>query len=124
MSNFVQNFNHRMCTGCHPFRQISIRMRSHAVGTKKPVVRLQLQMRMRINPVGQVTQYSGGTCIYMRGSRKFCLRGSNSDNVFFFLNFYLFLLLFFCKGREDQNKTKRVSPFKWRFAGGPMVAQH
>ena len=34
----------------------------------------------------------------VRGSRKFCQRGSNFDNVFFFL-------FFFFEGRKDQNTT-------------------
>ena len=39
---------------------------------------------------------------------------------------FFFLLLFFAsyEGREDLNSTKRgTSPAKWRFAGGPMMAQ-
>ena len=51
---------------------------------------------------------TGGRVEYwetMRGSRKFCQRGSISDNVFF-----LFLFLFFFKlmggRRGDPNKTK------------------
>ena len=57
---------------------------------------------------------------FMRGSRKFCQRGSNSDNIF------------------SDNEGERIqiplkvghhrpaseTPFKWRFTGGPMMAQH
>ena len=58
----------------------------------------------------------------MRGSRKFCQRGSKFDNVFF--------ICLFClvdEGIDDPNITKMghhrpasETPFKWRFAGGPM----
>ena len=60
----------------------------------------------------------------MRGSRKFCQRGSNFDwfMTFFFLN---------VEGREDPNKTisdhhrpASKTPFEWCFAGVPMMAQH
>ena len=65
----------------------------------------------------------GGRCnfvfCFMRGSRKLCQRGSNSDNVFF------------DEGREVPSSTKEDNhrpandtPFQWRFAGGPMMAQH
>ena len=62
----------------------------------------------------------------MRGSRKFCQRWSNSGNVVYFLE----------GGREDSNTIKsgtlstrqrnavQMALFKWRFAGGPMIAQH
>ena len=52
----------------------------------------------------------------MRGSRKLCQRGSNSNNVFFV----------FDEGKEDPNITtsRPSSAFKWCFAGGPMMAQH
>ena len=42
----------------------------------------------------------------MRGSRKFCQRVSNSENVFVV-----------DEGREDPNTIK------WRFASGSMIAQ-
>ena len=60
----------------------------------------------------------------MRGSRKFCQRGSKFDNVIF--------ICLFClvdEGIDDANITKMgrhrpasETPFKWRFAGGPMNA--
>ena len=56
----------------------------------------------------------------MRGSRKFCQRGSNYDNV-----------LIVDEERDDPNTTKTghyrpasKTPLKWRFAGGPMMTQH
>ena len=64
----------------------------------------------------------------MRGSRKFCQRGSNTDNVFFLVD----------EGREDPSTTisglssamrwraddgHGVSlACRWRFAGVPMMA--
>ena len=54
----------------------------------------------------------------MSGSRKFCQKVSNSTpkTLFFKLT----------RGREDPNITKSVSRigplFKWRFAGGPIMA--
>ena len=61
----------------------------------------------------------------MSGSRKFCQRGSNFDNVFFF---FFFLV---DEGREDPSTTisgpssaRQRNTIKWRFAGGPMMAQH
>ena len=61
----------------------------------------------------------------MRGSRKFYWRGSNSDNDFF----VLFLV---GEGREDPKyhlkaghyRPTSETPFKWHFAGVPMMAQH
>ena len=47
----------------------------------------------------------------MRGSRKPLQRGSN---------FFTFLVDY---GKED-TITTMSGPIKWRFAGGPMVAQH
>ena len=45
----------------------------------------------------------------MRGSRKFCQRESNSNNVFFS----------FDEGREDPNSTKRIlMAFCWRADDG------
>ena len=51
--------------------------------------------------------------------------------VRFFLLFFFFFFFFFDKGIEDPNSTKSGSssahsetPFKWRFAGGPMMTQH
>ena len=64
----------------------------------------------------------------MRGSRKFCHRWSNFEIVFFFLNFFLYLV---DGEREDPNTTisgpslaPSETPFKWRFAGVSMMAQH
>ena len=51
-----------------------------------------------------VSQYSEAVevCLkIVRHTRKFCQRGSTSDNVFFFFSF------FFYEGREDSNCTKR-----------------
>ena len=55
----------------------------------------------------------------IRGSRKFCQKGSNFDNVFL-------------GGRGEEPKPLSVghhwpaseTPFKWRFAGVPLMAQH
>ena len=59
----------------------------------------------------------------MRGSKKF-FRGVPNLITFFFL-------LLHGEGRKDPNTTisgpstaRQRQPFKWRFAGGPMVAQH
>ena len=60
----------------------------------------------------------------MRGSRKFYQSGSKFDklNVFFIL---------VDEGIEEPNitmngplSTTSKTPFKWRFAGGPMMAQY
>ena len=57
---------------------------------------------------------------YMRGSRKCCQRGSN---------FFFFFLV--DEGREYPNTTNSghnrpasETQSKWRFASGPMMAQH
>ena len=57
----------------------------------------------------------------MRGSRKFCQRGSNFDNVFLKVD----------EGREDPSPTlsgpssaRQRTGINWRFAGMPMNAQH
>ena len=55
----------------------------------------------------------------MRESRKFCLSGGPTQSKDF--SFFLFFLV--DEGREDPNTTKS-GPFEWRFAGGPMMAQH
>ena len=55
----------------------------------------------------------------MRGSRKFCQRGSNFD-VFFFFFFF-----FFDKGRiqvSGPSSACQRNAIKWRFAGVPMMA--
>ena len=53
---------------------------------------------------------------HMRGSRKVCHRRSNFDVFWFFL---------VDEGREDKNTTiSWPSLFKWRFAGGPIMAHH
>ena len=46
----------------------------------------------------------------MRGSRKFCQRESNSDNVCFLVDGEL----------EDPNTTESGTS-KWRFAGEPII---
>ena len=70
--------------------------------------------------------------LYMRGSRKFCQRGSTFDTVFLA-----------DEGKEDPNTTingtssarqrnaiemafrwRADDGLQWRFAGGPMMAQH
>ena len=57
-----------------------------------------------------------------RGSRKFCQRGSNFDNIF------LFSLM--SGGRiqmpllAGHQRPASETPFKWRFAGVTMMAQH
>ena len=52
----------------------------------------------------------------MPGSRKFGQRGSNFDNVLFFL---------VDERKEDPNTTKSgPSSLKWCFADGPMMGQH
>ena len=61
----------------------------------------------------------------MRGSRKFCHRGSN-------INVFIFFFPFFVDGgREDPSNTisesssaRQQNAIKWRFAGVPMMAQH
>ena len=59
----------------------------------------------------------------MRGSRKFCQRGSNYDKVFF-------LVLCGGGGRiqipllAGHQRPACETPFKWRFAGGLIIAQH
>ena len=68
--------------------------------------------------IQKVNEMGGSHNQYMHGSRKFLQRGSNSDNLFFL----------FDEG-EDQNTTSHhrptsETPFKWRFAGEPMMAQH
>ena len=50
----------------------------------------------------------------MCGSRKFCQRGSNFDNVFFF---------FFSLMRGDRTQIPLYAVHH-RLAGGPMLAQH
>ena len=73
-----------------------------------------------------------GNCIFsifispMHRSRKFRQRGSKFDIIFFF--FFFFLV---DEGIEDRNITINVpslarqrNTIKWRFAGGPTMAQH
>ena len=43
--------------------------------------------------------------MHMRGSRKFCQRGSNFDNVFFFYIFFTFIFLFLSLIRGGRIKT-------------------
>ena len=61
---------------------------------------------------------------FMRGSRKFCQRGSKIDKIF--ILFYLV-----DEGIEVPNitingpsSTRQRNAIKWRFAGGPMVVRH
>ena len=58
----------------------------------------------------------------MRTSRKFCQRGSNSDSVFF-----LFLVdeweIIQIALKASHIRSVRETPFKWRFAGGSMMAK-
>ena len=66
--------------------------------------------------------------------QEFCQRGSNSANVFFcsFSFFFFFCVRFYegrVGGRADPNTTisgpssaRQQTPFKWRFASGPMMA--
>ena len=61
----------------------------------------------------------------MRGSKQFCRRGSNFDNVvlcvcIFFVALF-FWVFFSLIGGEDPNTTI-CGPCKWRFAGVPMLA--
>ena len=66
----------------------------------------------------------------MRGSRKFCQMGSNSDNGFFY---FLFSFLFFFSYNEGEriqipikmghHRHASEMPFKWRFAGVPIMSQ-
>ena len=62
----------------------------------------------------------GDTVSVMRGSRKFCQRGSNYD----------FFLSLTGGGRinvsllASHHRPASETPFKWRFAGVPMMAQH
>ena len=69
-----------------------------------------------------VAFYQNHVKCYMRGFRKFCqrLRGGQP--------FFLFFLI---RGKRIQialkaghHRLASETPFKWRFAGGPMMAQH
>ena len=60
-----------------------------------------------------------------QGSRKFCQRGSNFD-IFVFVLFFSLM-----RGGRIQipllvghQRPASETPFKWRFAGGPMMVQH
>ena len=60
----------------------------------------------------------------MRGSRKFCQRGSNFDT-------FLFCIFSLMRGGRIQISLltghewpTSEMPFKWHFAGGPLMAQH
>ena len=63
----------------------------------------------------------------MRGSRKFCQKRSNFDNVFFF-----FLSFFYDdEGNEDLSSTisgpssgRQRNAIIWRSTGVPLLAQH
>ena len=69
----------------------------------------------------------------MRGSRKFCQRGSKFDKVFlFFFSFFFFSFFFVVEGFEDPNITKNgpssagqrnaiEMAFRWRADDGPTL---
>ena len=57
----------------------------------------------------------------MRGSRKFCQRGSKFDKAFFILKRGGRIHILQLAGSQ---RPASETPFKWRFAGGPMKAQH
>ena len=67
----------------------------------------------------------------MRGSRTFCQGESNFDNVSMFFLFYFLLLFMLMRGGRIQipllaarQRPASETPFKLRFAGGPMMAHH
>ena len=57
--------------------------------------------------------------LHMNGSRKFCQRGSNFDNFFFFIFCVIQIPL-----KAGHHWPASETPFKWRFAGVPMMPQH
>ena len=60
----------------------------------------------------------------MRGSRKFCQRGSNFNFLFIFLFFLMRGGRIQIRLLAGHQRPASETPFKWRFAGGSMVAQH
>ena len=59
----------------------------------------------------------------MRGSRKFCQRGSNSENVFFFVFFWVFFFFGFFI-REESVQIAQENGHHWphsRADGGPTL---
>ena len=48
---------------------------------------------------------------------------SNSENVFFFF-FFFFLERIQISLKASKHRPTSKTPFKWRFAGVPMMAQH
>ena len=72
--------------------------------------------------------------VIMRGSRKFCQRGYNGPTLMTFIFFFVFLFIVFFlimrRGmiqipiKAGHYRSASVPPFKWRFAGGPLIAQH
>ena len=61
--------------------------------------------------------------------QKVLSEGSIFDNVFYFI--LIFFSFFHYEGRRvqislvaGQNRPTSETSFKWRFAGGPMMAQH
>ena len=52
------------------------------------------------------------------GSKKFCQRGSNFDNVFFCLMRVGRIQMPLLAGHQRHTSE---TPFKWRFAGRPMI---
>ena len=57
----------------------------------------------------------------MRGSREFCQRGSNLDNVFFLVDGGGIIQIPLLAGRL---RSASEMPFKWRFAGVSNMAQN
>ena len=53
----------------------------------------------------------------MRESRKFCQMGSNSDTVFLLRGERIQIAL-----KEGHHRPASETLFKWRSAGGPMMA--
>ena len=62
-----------------------------------------------------------GIVHYKRGSRKFCQRGSNTDNVFFLVDGMERVEMPLKMGH---NRPASETTLKWRFAGVPIIAQH
>ena len=63
------------------------------------------------------------TLMRMRGSRNFCQRGSNFDNV---LLIFLYVFVLIDQGIQiplqiGHHRSASKTPFKWRFAGVPMM---
>ena len=65
---------------------------------------------------------AGSNSIYMRKPRKFCQRGSNLDNIF--LVFFSLLGRIKMSIKAGHHRPTSKTPFKWRFADVPIIAQH